>query len=44
MKKLFILAIALIFSASCFPQKVDEADVPDAVKATFNILDSLQIP
>jgi hypothetical protein len=35
MKKLFILAIALIFSASCFPQKVDEADVPDAVKATF---------
>lgn len=35
MKKLFVFAVMLIFSASCFSQKVDEADVPDAVKATF---------
>jgi hypothetical protein len=37
MKKLFMLTVALIFSASCFSQKVDEADVPDAVKSTFKV-------
>lgn len=35
MKKLFIVTIVLIFSAPCFSQKIDEADVPDAVKSTF---------
>lgn len=37
MKKLFLFSIMLMFSALCFPQKVDEADVPDAVKSTFKV-------
>ncbi len=37
MKKLLLFSVALIFSASCFSQKIDESDVPDAVKNTFKV-------
>lgn len=37
MRKLFVISIALIFSASCFAQKIDESDVPDAVKSAFKV-------
>lgn len=37
MRNLFIIAVVLILSASCFAQKVDESDVPDAVKSAFKV-------
>lgn len=37
MKKLFLLFVALIFSISCFSQKINEVDVPEAVKSTFKV-------
>lgn len=37
MKNLFIFSILLIFSASCFSQKINETDVPDAVINTFKV-------
>ena len=35
MKKLFLLSIVLIFASVTFGQKVDESQVPEAVKGTF---------